>query len=393
MQYAIVFGAAALAHLSSATALRHAHERFHKRAIVTDYEIDYVTVYTTVTVGAEPTTLPAAQEQWAHSPSHGGWGSSDESAASSTSAPTASSYVAPASSSAAAAPVADTTWTTSAAAAPTSYAASSSYTSSASAASSASVSASSGVSPSNLTPGGKKAGLSGYIGCQDTSAFTDLAPYISWYSDYTANTTDAQGVQGIGMLWAGPGSACGSLETDRLDTFTSLTSTPSIMFGFYEPDCSCDMSSEMSVSSAASSWDSLLAPLAAKGTVLGSPPLCKQLDETFLAPFGQAISGTWDVTSVHINKPNVSEAQKVVEYYKEKYGKPVWVSEFACVNDQPSWNVSEVVGDGFGKDLMLTTSSSLAPTRPRSTAISPGVSPTSKATQMSSPTVHRTALA
>jgi len=27
-----------------------------------------------------------------------------------------------------------------------------------------------------------------------------------------------------------------------------------------------------------------------------------------------------------------------VDYYWNKYQKPIWVSEFACVHDQPSWN-------------------------------------------------------
>jgi hypothetical protein len=130
-------------------------------------------------------------------------------------------------------------------------------------------------------------------------------------------------------------------QTERLSTFNSLMSNdtvPSIMFGFYEPDCECPMSADMSTSDAATQWDSLLAPLADKGTVLGSPSMCKQYDEDFLTPFKSAISTDWDVTSIHINKPNVSEAQKDVEYYVKTYNKPVWVSEFACVNDQPSWS-------------------------------------------------------
>lgn len=109
------------------------------------------------------------------------------------------------------------------------------------------------------------------------------------------------------------------------------------MFGFYEPDCSCPSSSSMSVESAAHDWNKLLAPLAKKDTILGSPSMCKQYDEDFLTPFKQKISRSWDITSIHINKPNVSEARKDVEYYVRKYKKPVWVSEFACVHDQPSW--------------------------------------------------------
>jgi hypothetical protein len=194
--------------------------------------------------------------------------------------------------------------------------------------------------PDALTPNGRKAGLSGYVGIEDTDAFTDLAPHISWYSDYTANTPDALGVHGVGMLWGAPGSACVQSSAQRLSGFTSMRATqpaPKYMFGFYEPDCDCPMSSEMSVASAAANWDALIAPLAAQGTVLGSPSMCKQRDEDFLTPFDAAVTRSWDVTSIHVNVPTVEQAKLVVEYYVNTYKKPVWVSEFACVRPVPTW--------------------------------------------------------
>jgi hypothetical protein len=194
--------------------------------------------------------------------------------------------------------------------------------------------------PDALTPNGRKAGLSGYDGIQDTDAFTDLAPHISWYSDYTANTPSALGVEGVGMLWGAPGSACAESSAKRLGGFTSMRATqpaPKYMFGFYEPDCNCPSSSDMSVASAAANWDSLIAPLAAQGTVLGSPSMCKQRDEDFLTPFDAAVTRSWDVTSIHVNVPTVEQAQLVVEYYVNKYKKPVWITEFACVRPRPTW--------------------------------------------------------
>ncbi len=147
---------------------------------------------------------------------------------------------------------------------------------------------------------------------------------------------------------------------------------PSIMSGFYEPDCACTMSSDMSTSDAATQWESLIAPLAAKGTVLGSPSMCKQYDEDFLTPFKSAIQTDWDVTSIHINKPNVTEAQKDVEYYVQTYGKKVWVSEFACVNDQPSWSPCTVSPLSQGRcagilwELCSLTSVCASRTKPKS---------------------------
>ena len=47
---------------------------------------------------------------------------------------------------------------------------------------------------------GVKAGLSGYISIQETDAWGSFAPHIGWYSDYSATTPDADGVQGIPMV-------------------------------------------------------------------------------------------------------------------------------------------------------------------------------------------------
>lgn len=192
----------------------------------------------------------------------------------------------------------------------------------------------------NFTPKGKKAGLSGYIGIEKKPAFKTLAPYISWYSDYAPNTPNAHGVKGVGMLWGATGSSCAQPTADRLAIFQQMMrngKVPDYMFGFYEPDCYCPSSSEMTIAEGVKEWNQLLAPLKKKGTLLGSPSMCKQYDEDWLSPFQSQISTTWDVTAIHINKPNLAEAKKVVEYYVSKYKKPVWVAEFACVHDQGGW--------------------------------------------------------
>jgi hypothetical protein len=105
------------------------------------------------------------------------------------------------------------------------------------------------------------------------------------------------------------------------------------MFGFFEPDCDCPMSSSMTVTAAASIWNSHLAPLATKGSILGSPSLCKQRDEDFLTTFKSQITQDWDITSIHINKLDLAGIKADVEHYRT-YGKPIFVSEFACVDDR-----------------------------------------------------------
>ncbi|KAI9704627.1 MAG: hypothetical protein M1820_005375 [Bogoriella megaspora] len=183
----------------------------------------------------------------------------------------------------------------------------------------------------------KKAGLSGYVGIGSKAGFKSLQPYISWYSDYSPTTPSIGNVKGIPMLW-GDGVSCNTatntVDKDRLAAFDSLKTAPEIIFGLYEPDWTCPDSSQVSVANATKLWNNKLAPLAINnGTVLGSPSMATQASETWLANFSTtALKANWTYTSVHINKNNIAGIQKDVEHYK-KYGKKIWVSEFACVND------------------------------------------------------------
>ena len=143
-------------------------------------------------------------------------------------------------------------------------------------------------------------------------------------------------------MW-GNASSCSSDNTDSSTRWAEFTANvtdynPPIIFGFYEPDCFCPMSSDINDASAGLKlWNAHIKPLGAKGATLGSPSMCKQKDETWLQDFSGLSTGqelaTWDVTSIHINKNSLEGVQKDVEYYASKYGKPVWVSEFACVDD------------------------------------------------------------
>lgn len=65
--------------------------------------------------------------------------------------------------------------------------------------------------------------------------------------------------------------------------------------------------------------------------------MCKQKDEDYLKPFSSKISRDWDVTSIHINKNSLSGIKADVKHYRT-YGKPIFVSEFACVDDQGGFN-------------------------------------------------------
>ena len=117
----------------------------------------------------------------------------------------------------------------------------------------------------------------------------------------------------------------------------------------------------MTVADGTSLWNQKLAPLASNGTALGSPSMCKQRDEDWLTPF--SVDGTtgkslldveWQYTSIHINKNNIDGVKSDVGYYWVKYGRPIWVSEFACVDDMngfvPCTNQTEI--DQFISDAV-----------------------------------------
>lgn len=364
----VLLAAGAVAQLASAQPHVHGHAHHHKRAevTVTNVDVAYTTVVQWVTVGAPVATTASGITSGLRKKGHRKHTSSTDdttetSAVTSASAAPSSYESSSTSTTTSAAPVQTTLATYSSAAKSSTLSA---YSSAAPKSSSA-VSSSSApkVTGSTGLAGytGIKAGLSGYIGVQNTNAWSSFVPHIGWYSDYSAVTPDANGVQGIPMvsrpiisaiashtddvqLW-GDGVACASVSSDRLSQFNSAVASaaPKIMFGFYEPDCDCTMSSEISdPSTGLDMWNQYLKPLAAKGTTLGSPSMCTQKDETWLSQFSGKATGqelaTWDVTSIHINKNSLQGAKDDVEYYVAKYGKPVWVSEFACVDDVGGFN-------------------------------------------------------
>ena len=131
--------------------------------------------------------------------------------------------------------------------------------------------------------------------------------------------------------------------------------------GFYEPDWTPPDSSDIDPTTAASLWSKYLAPLAARGTKLGSPSLAKQMDETWLTHFEDASEKpSWDFTCIHANKNSSTLVAADVEYYYNKYKKPVWVSEFSCMNDlewtlceDPTTFIQETVKYLEGSDMVV----------------------------------------
>jgi len=177
-----------------------------------------------------------------------------------------------------------------------------------------------------LTPNGIKAGIAG------GDAYNFLENYIGWWYDWTPNPSKPGKPIAVPMLW-GVGTA-DSTDATRLAQFKRITSAPQYVLGYEEPDCPPGSGSAgLSVSAGVSDWNALIAPLGKKGSLLGSPSMCKQAAETWLKQFQPQISTQWDFTAIHINKNSLDGVKKDIDYYWNTYQKPLWVTEFACVDD------------------------------------------------------------
>ncbi len=132
-------------------------------------------------------------------------------------------------------------------------------------------------------------------------------------------------------------------DKDRYNAFEKLPTSPGpeYMMGFYEPDWQAPYSSNMNPPTAATAWKSTLGKL--DGTLIVSPSMATQKDEEWLTPLMEALGVTeppWDYTCIHTNKNSSKGVEEDVGYYWNKYKKPVWVSEFACVNDK-DWTICD----------------------------------------------------
>ncbi|WVQ95852.1 hypothetical protein IAU59_002951 [Kwoniella sp. CBS 9459] len=198
----------------------------------------------------------------------------------------------------------------------------------------ATTSASSGSSSNGqYTPNGIKAGIAG------GDAYDIVKDHIGWWYDWSANPSGHSGTPiAVPMLW-GAGHVDGT-DAERLNVFKAITSTPQYIMGFEEPDCSTEGSANIDVGTAVTLWDTLIGPWKAKGSTLISPSMCHQAAEKYinwLGSFNQQISVPWDITNLHINKNNMDGVREDIDYYWNTFGKPIWVTEFACVDDSSSF--------------------------------------------------------
>ncbi|CBQ72029.1 conserved hypothetical protein [Sporisorium reilianum SRZ2] len=212
--------------------------------------------------------------------------------------------------------------------------------------SSSSSSSGSTISISGFTPPKGKAGVAG------GNSLKWIANSLGWYYDWTPNPDNPNGdnILAVPMLW-GLGRVGHDDDWARFEAFKKLKpgSSPFVM-GFNEPDFSGSGSSgKISPEDAASAWEQYLAPHARAGAKLISPSMAMQKDETWMAPFLKAVKTQPDIIAVHIFQDNMDGVKGVLDHYAQ-YGKPMWITEFACINYQ---GPSPVYCDQSKVDSML----------------------------------------
>lgn len=144
---------------------------------------------------------------------------------------------------------------------------------------------------------------------------------------------------------------------------------------------------------AAAMWNLLMAPKGFAGSLLLSPSMCKQMAEDgWLAQFQKEITRDFDILNLHINKNSMEGVKASIDYYYNRYKKPIWVTEVSQWVSQ-RYIAGRVWADGMLSLPALTTStaSTLARTRARSTSSSRTLSTSSRPTPGSTRTPTRTA--
>jgi hypothetical protein len=182
-----------------------------------------------------------------------------------------------------------------------------------------------------FTPGGKKAGSAG------GRAVPFLKDHLGWWYDWTPSPGTKNGVVGIPMLW-GDGQN-GDEDAKRFKEFQAGIPQPQYLLGFNEPDCTGrDTSANMNIKNGYQYWNQYIAPKGNSGALLGSPSMCLQKDEAWLKRFVmKPLDRSFDFTAIHVYKPDMAGVRADIDYYWNQYGKPIWVTEFACVYDQDNF--------------------------------------------------------
>ncbi|WWC61793.1 uncharacterized protein I303_104378 [Kwoniella dejecticola CBS 10117] len=188
------------------------------------------------------------------------------------------------------------------------------------------------TSYSGHTPNGNKAGVS----AGDSLGW--LSGKLGWWYDWSATPSGSCGnAVAVPMIWGG-GTADGD-DASRLAAFKSMDYVPQYIIGFEEPDCAAGSGSAgMDVGTAISIWNQYVVPKGEAGSILVGPSMCKQAAESgWLGPFMDGVTRKPDIMNIHVNKNSAAGIYADIDHYYNTYGLPIWVTEFACVDDSTSF--------------------------------------------------------
>ncbi|WVF71539.1 hypothetical protein IAT40_006347 [Kwoniella sp. CBS 6097] len=191
---------------------------------------------------------------------------------------------------------------------------------------------SSPASYSGHTPNGNKAGVS----AGDSLGW--LSGKLGWWYDWSADPSGECGdAIAVPMIWGG-GSADGE-DAARLEAFKNMAHVPEYIIGFEEPDCAAGSGSAgMDVQTAISIWNQYVVPKGEAGSILVGPSMCKQAAESgWLGPFMNGVTRKPDIMNIHVNKNSKDGIMQDIDHYWNTYGLPMWVTEFACVDDSTAF--------------------------------------------------------
>ena len=173
----------------------------------------------------------------------------------------------------------------------------------------------------------------------DAPAFGDT---IGWWYDWStvpaADVTSAFGaaeVEFVPMVWTGPPKR--SIDAQAL--VDSIPAGARYLLAFNEPNFGVQAS--LTPQQAADAWPQLEQIAKARGLKLVSPAVnycggdCNQTDPfTWLDEFFAACVGCQvDYVAFHWYACSLDALKWVVDKYETRYGKPVWLTEFACLDD------------------------------------------------------------
>ena len=173
----------------------------------------------------------------------------------------------------------------------------------------------------------------------DAKLFTGSMSF--WY-DWGANpdaaalsALEAAGVEFVPMIWTGPPQR----EIDVQALIRTIPKSAKYLLGFNEPNFGNQ--ANLTPEQAAAAWPKLEEIADARGLKLVSPALnycggnCNETDPfVWMDQFFAACKGCRiDYVAFHWYACSIEALKSIVGKYESKYKKPVWITEFACLDD------------------------------------------------------------